>query len=222
MSQSVKAFVFDAYGTLFDVRAVLAGCETLFPGYGDKLTTLWRTKQLEYSWLRSLMGRYQDFWQLTEDSLRYCCQFYGLDAQPHQVQQLLDIYMTLAAFPGITEMLQALQGRPVAILSNGTPAMLEAAVQNAGIADLLTAVLSVEEVQVYKPHPLVYALATSRLGLAKEEIVFVSSNAWDVAGAKAFGFQVYWLNRGGYPVEVLGVQPDGIISSPAQILELGL
>ena len=214
-----QAFVFDAYGTLFDVRSVLTRCEEVFPGYGEAITVLWRTKQLEYSWLRALMGRYEDFWRVTAAGLRYTCQSLGLKPQPAQLEHIMASYLTISPFPDSLPALQALVGRPLAILSNGTPAMLASAVERAGFAPLLAHVISVDEVQTYKPHPSVYALAPARLGLPKEAIGFVSSNGWDMAGAKAFGFQVFWLNRAGLPVEELGVQPDKIIGSLRELAQ---
>ncbi len=215
-----KAFVFDAYGTLFDVYSVQASCEEVFPGNGEKLTRMWRSKQLEYSWLRSLMGRYEDFWMLTEDALRYSCQFLGLQLEAVQVEKILQSYLTLAAFPETARLLDRLDGQPRAILSNGTPTMLEAAVRHNRLEGKFDHILSVDELKVYKPHPAVYQLAVDRLGLNKDEIGFVSSNGWDVAGAKAFGFRVFWLNRLEAPVEELGVRPDTIIKSGLELLDI--
>jgi len=215
-----KAFVFDAYNTLFDVYSVQASCEEVFPGYGEKLTRLWRTKQLEYSWLRSLMGRYEDFWKLTGDGLRYSCRFLGLQPEATQLETIMQSYLTLAAFPETTHVLDGLAGQPRAILSNGNPAMLEAVVRHNGLEGKFDHILSVDVLKIYKPHPSVYQLAVDRLGLSREEIGFVSSNGWDVAGAKAFGFQVFWLNRLEAPVEELGVQPDAIIKSALELLDL--
>jgi 2-haloacid dehalogenase len=214
-----KAYVFDAYGTLFDVYSVQASCEEVFAGSGEKLTRLWRTKQLEYSWLRSLMGRYEDFWKLTEDGLRYSCQFLGLQADAAQIEKITQSYLTLSAFPETTQVLDRLAGLPRAILSNGTPAMLEAVVRHNRLDGSFDHILSVDELKMYKPHPAVYRLAVDRLGLSKEEIGFISSNGWDVAGAKAFGFKVFWLNRLEAPVEELGVEPDAIIKSPLELLD---
>lgn len=215
-----RAWVFDAYNTLFDVYSVQATCEETFPGYGEQLTRLWRVKQLEYSWLRSLMGRYEDFWQLTGDGLRYACNLLGLQPEASQLEKIMQSYLTLTAFPETALILEKLAGQPRAILSNGSPAMLEAVVRHNRLEGSFDHVLSVDELKVYKPYPTVYQLAVDRLGLAKEDIGFVSSNGWDVAGAKAFGFTVFWLNRAGAPVEELGVQPDAIIRSPLELHDL--
>ncbi|HEX2913845.1 MAG TPA: haloacid dehalogenase type II [Chloroflexia bacterium] len=216
----LKAFVFDAYGTLFDVRSVQSRCEEVFPGYGAAITTMWRTKQLEYSWLRSLMNRYADFWQVTEDGLRYTCLALGLEPDQTALERIMESYLSIAPYPDTGQALQALAPYPLAILSNGTPSMLEAAVRNAGLEAVFSAVLSVDEIQIYKPHPSVYGLATAKLNLPPEEIAFVSSNGWDVAGAKAFGFYVCWLNRTNAPVEELDVRPDLIIASPLELAKL--
>jgi 2-haloacid dehalogenase len=215
----IKAYVFDAYGTLFDVHSVQHRCEELFPGHGSQLTVLWRSKQLEYTWLRSLMGRYEDFWTITKDAQIVSCQTLGLTANQDQIDRLLLSYLTLRPFPEWTEALDALGGTPLAILSNGSPKMLKMVVENAGWERKFRHILSVDAVKVYKPHPSVYQLAVAALGVKPDEIVFVSSNGWDVAGAKAFGFRTVWLNRSGSPVEALGVQPDRIISSPLEMKE---
>lgn len=217
-----KALVFDAYGTLFDVRSVLSRCEEVFPGQGQEITTLWRVKQLEYSWLRSLMGRYEDFWRLTEDGLRWACLAVGLSPTEAQLEQVLQSYLTISPFPDTLPALAKLTklGLPLAILSNGSPAMLEAAVTNAALTGTIAHVISVDEVKIFKPHPSVYALAPARLGLAKEEIAFVSSNGWDAAGAKAFGFEVYWINRMAAPIEELSSPPNAVIASLLELAEL--
>jgi 2-haloacid dehalogenase len=214
-----QALVFDAYGTLFDVYSVQAKCEEIYPGKGEDLTRLWRTKQLEYTWLRSLMGRYEDFWKVTEDSLRHSCRFLGVHPGQEQVEELMQSYLKLAAFPETGQVLEKLAGVPRAILSNGSPDMLDAVVRHNGLANQFDHILSVDELMIYKPHPSVYRLAVNRLGVAAKNITFVSSNAWDAAGAKAFGFRVFWLNRQGAPVEELDVQPDGVIKSPLELID---
>lgn len=163
------------------------------------------------------MGRYEDFWKITSDALVYCCQTLGLSATADQIDRLMQSYLTLSPFADSSEALDALAPAPCAILSNGTPEMLRSVVQNAGWQQKFQHVISVDAVNVYKPHPSVYQLAVSALGVKAHEIVFVSSNGWDVAGAKAFGFQVCWLNRSNAPVEQLGVQPDWIIKSALEI-----
>jgi 2-haloacid dehalogenase len=203
----IRGYVFDAYGTLFDVHSVIeAGREiTSDPA---TLSATWRQKQLEYTWLRSLMGRYEDFWDVTGAALRYAIRRLGLIATPAQIDRLLDAYLTLACFPDVKGALTRLAGRPRAILSNGSPRMLAAAVASSGLTPLLQHVLSVDAVKTYKPSPEVYALGPQAMGCAAEDLLFVSSNAWDVAGAKSFGYQVAWCNRTNAPAEELGVNPD--------------
>lgn len=204
---TLKAFVFDAYGTLFDVFAVTSLCEELFPGQGTQLAAMWRAKQLHYSLLRSVMGRYQDFWQLTDDGLVYSASALKLDFTAEKRAQLMEAYLTLPAFPDAKvglEQLKAL-GLRLAILSNGAPAMLAAAARSAGLAPLLDDIISVDEVRVFKPSPLVYALAESHLRVGPGETGFVSSNSWDVNGAGAAGLTTYWIQRTpGEPPEQLG------------------
>jgi 2-haloacid dehalogenase len=208
--KGLKGFVFDAYGTLFDVHSVVeAGREiTSDPA---ALSTTWRQKQLEYTWLRALMGTYADFWVVTEEALRYSIRRLGLSATEAQERWLMDAYLSLACFPEVKAALGRLAGRPRAILSNGSPAMLAAAVTASGLTALLEHVISVDRVKTYKPSPLVYALGPQTLGIAAGELLFVSSNGWDVAGAKSFGYQVAWCNRTGAPEEELGVRPDLVV-----------
>jgi 2-haloacid dehalogenase len=216
----IKAFLFDAYGTLFDVHSVQSRCEEVFPGHGTNLTTLWRSKQLEYTWLRSLMGKYEDFWQVTQDGLVFACRSLGLTPSKVQIDHLMQAYLTLSPFPEIPAALEALAGVSCSILSNGTPNMLDSVVRNARVDSRFQHILSVDEVRTYKPHPTVYQLAETHQGIGREEIGFVSSNGWDVTGGKAFGFQAIWINRQGTPAEVLGVQPDRIIHSAVELKSL--
>lgn len=216
----VKALVFDAYGTLFDVRSVWGRCEEVFPGHGSDLTTLWRSKQLQYTWLRSLMGKYQDFWQITEEGLVFACRSLGLDASSDQIDHLMQAYLSLDPFPDVAAALDALGSVPCSILSNGSPTMLQSVVRSAGLEGRFEHILSVEEVRIYKPNPVVYQLAEKHLGMRRHEIGFVSSNCWDVAGGKAFGFPAYWLNRDQAPLETLGFQPDGIADSALELVPL--
>lgn len=211
----IKALVFDAYGTLFDVHSVQARCEAFWPGQGARLSQLWRSKQLEYTWLRSQMGRYVPFSRVTEEALLYACEFLALDIQENERRALLGEYRKLTLYP---EVKGAMSGCdiPRAILSNGSPDMLDPLVAQSGLA--FDAVLSVDELRVYKPAPQVYQLAVDRLGIAASDIGFVSSNGWDAAGAKSFGFTVYWINRAGAPVERLGFQPDRVVRSLDEIL----
>jgi 2-haloacid dehalogenase len=213
----VKALVFDAYGTIFDVHSVQSRCEAVFPGHGSDLTGLWRTKQLEYTWLRSLMGNYEDFWRVTHDGLECACRSLGLAPSSAQLDHLMQAYLTLSPFPDIPAALEALSTVPCSILSNGSPTMLDTVVRNAGLAWRFQHILSVDEVRIYKPHPKVYQLAEIHCGIRREEIGFVSSNAWDVAGGKAFGFTAFWLNRKKAPAEMLGFKPDQIIHTASEL-----
>jgi len=203
----IRAYVFDAYGTLFDVHSVVDAGSMVAPDPGA-LSAVWRQKQLEYTWLRSLMGRYEDFWAVTESALRFALRKLGLTATPSQITALMESYLSLAPFPEVHAALERIQDRPVAVLSNGSPRMLESAVRSSGLTPLIHHVLSVDPVKTYKPSPLVYALAPKALGMPAEQALFVSSNAWDVAGAKAFGYTVCWCNRAQAPAEELGLFPD--------------
>jgi 2-haloacid dehalogenase len=208
---TVRAFAFDAYGTLFDVHSVIAACRTVTAD-AAALSTLWRAKQLEYTWLRALMGRYEDFWSVTDAALRFATRRLNLRLDPAQHARLLEAYLRLEAYPEIPKMVEALRGYPLAILSNGSPQMLEAVVEHTGLKAHLAHVISVDAVRTYKPSAAVYALGPQRLGVPKEEIAFVSSNSFDVIGAKAFGYRVCWVNRAGAPLDELGMAPDATVS----------
>jgi len=203
----VEGLLFDAYGTLFDVHSVVEAGRAVTDD-PEALSVLWRQKQLEYTWLRSLMGRYEDFWAVTEAALVFTGRRLGIPLDPAAKARLMEAYLGLDTFPEVMELLARLEGLPCAILSNGAPRMLEAVVAHAGIGRHLRAVISVDAVRTYKPAPAVYALGPARLGIPAARLGFVSSNAWDVAGAKAFGFPVAWVNRAGAPREELGVTPD--------------
>ena len=204
-----RGYVFDAYGTLFDVHSIVDAARAVTPD-PQALSLLWRQKQLEYTWLRSLMGRYEDFWAVTEAALRHAVRRLELTASEAQLHALMDSYLHLACFPDVRDALSRLP-RPRAILSNGAPAMLEAVVRSSGLASQLDHVISVDRARIYKPAPAVYALGPQTLGITARELLFVSSNAWDVAGAKAFGYQVAWCNRLGAPEEELGVHADYVV-----------
>ena len=211
-----RAFVFDAYGTLFDVHSVQARCEAFWPGKGALLSQAWRAKQLEYTWQRSLMRRYAPFSQITEDALLYSCEFLKLKIQDSEKQTLLAEYRRLALFPDVAGALQGLKATKRAILTNGSPDMIDPLVAQSGLR--FDAVLSVDELRTYKPDPAVYELAVRKLQTPKQDIGFVSSNCWDALGAKSFGFTVHWINRGGTPVDRLGFQPDRIGKSLHEVL----
>jgi len=211
------ALVFDAYGTLFDVHSVTALCDELWPGKGAQLSQLWRTRQLEYTWLRSLMGRYEDFARVTEASLRYACAALKLPYDDAKRERLMRAYLHLATFPEVKDALGELRGIRLAILSNGGPAMLRDLVTNSGLAALIPDVLSVDELKIYKPSPKVYQLAVDRLGVPAASIGFVSSNGWDAVGAKSFGFRTFWVNRAGAPRDELGFAPDHELGSLTEL-----
>jgi 2-haloacid dehalogenase len=205
----IDAVVFDAYGTLFDVNSAAARWREALGPQADAFSATWRRKQLEYSWLRSLMDAHADFWQLTAEALAYACERHAIaDASLHQ--RLLETYRELSAYPEVPSMLRAIRGAgfKTAILSNGAPSMLKAAVAAADLTAAFDAVLSVESVGVFKPHPSVYQLAVDRLGLAAGRICFVSSNGWDIAGAAYFGFRAVWINRASEPRERLPAGPE--------------
>jgi 2-haloacid dehalogenase len=210
-----EAFVFDAYGTLYDVHSVAARCEANWPGKGAQLSLLWRTKQLEYTWQRSLMQRYAPFSSVTREALAYSCEALELELSVAQMEGLMAEYLKLSLYPDVVRTLQALNTRK-AILSNGSPDMLLPLVQNSGLE--LDAVISVDELRIFKPAPQVYALAVEKLHLDHSKIGFVSSNCWDAMGAKSYGFNVYWINRAGAPVDRLGFKPDRILASLNEIL----
>ena len=247
-----KAVIFDAYGTLFDVHSVVAAAEQMFPGHGDALSQLWRQKQIEYTQLRTLAdpagARYQPFWNITLDALRFAAHKLGLTLNRAAEKRLMDEYACLSAFPDAVpalrqlreprerhvEAAQAPQTAPddqntpgaksqsaplgLAILSNGNPQMLDIAVKSAGMSGLFDHILSVDTVRAYKPASAAYTLGTQAFGVEPGEIVFVSSNGWDAAGANWFGYTTFWLNRQGVPAEELGVTPHGTGASMNDLL----
>ena len=216
--QGIRACVFDAYGTIFDFASAAARCADIPEDKRAALTSLWRDKQLQYTWLRSLQGRYADFWQVTGEALDFTLDSLGIATSALR-DQLMDLYLTLSAFPEVPDTLRRLKeaGFITAILSNGSPAMLEAAVRGAGLRDLLDAVLSADAVQVFKTHPRVYEYALQQLGVRAEQVSFQSSNAWDAFAASAFGMRVVWCNRYGQKPERLPGQPDHIVTTLADL-----
>lgn len=222
MTPEVSALVLDAYGTIFDVHSVARVADAHFPGKGAQLSAAWRAKQLEYTWLRSLMGRYEDFSRVTAASLEWAFEHLGLAAEDAARRALIEEYRRLSPFPEAPAALAALAARyPLAILSNGHPDMLDAVVDHSGLRELFRGgVLSVHGAKVFKPAPAVYAIAEERLGLPRTTMGFVSSNGWDAAGAKTFGFRVFWVNRAGMPVERLGVRPDYVVRDLDGVVEL--
>ena len=217
----IDALVFDAYGTLYDVHSVTALAESFFPGKGAALSQLWRTKQLEYTWLRTVMGTYENFDVVTAAGLRYACASLKLDASDAQIGALIAQYVKLDTFAEVKGALAQLKtARKLAILSNGAPGTLGTLVKNAGLDGVLDAVISVDPLRVFKPAMNVYQLAVDQLGVSKERVGFVSSNCWDAIAAKNFGFTVFWINRLNAPVDLHGPAPDYTIHSLTDIAPL--
>lgn len=220
MSQltGIRACVFDAYGTIFDFASAAARCAEIPEDKRAALTNLWRDKQLQYTWLRSLQGRYADFWQVTGDALDFTLDSLGI-ATPALRDRLMDLYLTLSAFPEVPDTLRRLKeaGFATAILSNGSPAMLDAAVRGAGLHELLDAVLSADAVKVFKTHPRVYEYCLQHLGVQATQVSFQSSNAWDAYAASAFGMRVVWCNRYEQRRERLPGAPDHEVRNLAEL-----
>ncbi len=208
-ASKIDACVFDAYGTLFDVHSAVGRHQAALGEAAAPISQMWRTKQLEYTWLRTLMGRYEDFAKVTADALDYAFDAHGVTDSSLR-GQLLEAYLSLDCYPEVPGVLSALSGAGIrtAILSNGSPAMLESAVDGAGLADSLDAVISAHDLAVYKPDPRVYQLACDRFDVDAGAVMFMSSNAWDAVGARAFGFNVTWINRFAQRRERLGHAPD--------------
>ncbi len=219
--EGIRACVFDAYGTLLDFNSAVMHCAEEIGPDAPRLSDIWRQKQLQYTWLRSLMRTHADFWQVTGEALDFSLAAVGID-KPDLRIRLMALYRELDAFPEVPETLRRLKaaGMRTAILSNGSPEMLNAAVKANHLADLLDDVQSVEDVGVFKPDPRVYQLSVDRLGVAKENICFMSSNGWDAAGAGSFGFRVVWINRYGQPVEHLPARPDAEIDTLSPLPEI--
>ena len=207
----IRAIIFDAYGTLFDVYSIGALAERLFPGKGNALAELWRDKQIQYSQLRTLCSTYKPFWEVTQDALVFSCRKLGLDLDLEAQNMMMGQYAKLQPFPENLAVLRQLKatGMKLAILSNGNPEMLAAVVQNAQMEDLFSHVISVETVKKFKTAPEAYQLGTDLLGMPARDIVFVSSNGWDVCGASWYGYKTFWVNRADAPMEELGVTPHG-------------
>jgi 2-haloacid dehalogenase len=215
-----RAILFDAYGTLFDVYSIGRLAETLFPGKGESLTAMWRDKQIEYTRLRTMCSIYKPFWEVTQDALVFCCKKLGLDLDLNAQHALMSQYAKLQPFPESLQVLEQLQKKDfkLGILSNANPQMLEAAVKAAGMQTLFSHLLSVDSVKKYKTAPEAYQLGTDIFGVQPSNILFVSSNCWDVCGASWFGYQTFWVNRAGAPLEELGVTPNGQGSSMTDVL----
>lgn len=192
---TIKAVVFDAYGTLYDIQSVAAITDEAFPGYGEIITQIWRMKQLEYTWLRSLMQRYEDFSVITRESLAYTLKCLGLKSDPVVFERIMDKYVHLDLYPDALSTLAAIKGRKLAILSNGSTDMLHSLVANTGLDRILNATISVDSKKRFKPAPEAYTLIEQELGVGHTDVLFVSSNPFDACGAKAFGLSVAWIER---------------------------
>lgn len=218
---SCRAFVFDAYGTLFDVGSAVARLRDSVGDEADRLSALWRQKQLEYTWLRSLMGDFEDFWTVTGDALDYALDHVG-KKDPVLRAKLMETYLSLDTFPEVIETLNTLkaQGHKLAILSNGAKHMLISAAKSSGILALFDHIICVDDLRTYKPHPTVYQLAVDKLEVEAAEISFQSSNGWDIAGAGHFGFRTAWINRTKQPSERLSHTADVVLGGLDELLPL--
>jgi 2-haloacid dehalogenase len=206
-----KAIAFDAFA-IFDARPIAALAEQLFPGKGAELSNAWRTRQFEYQWLRALTGRYADFWHATEDALMFACDLLKLELTLDKRKQLMDAHLALKAWPDVPSALKSLQalGLRIAVLSNATPKMLDASIENSALKGVFERVLSTDAIQSYKPDPRAYRMAIDAFGLKREDILFVAFAGWDAAGSKAFGYSTFWANRMNLPAERLGDAPDAV------------
>ena len=220
----LKSIAFDAYGTLFDVYSVSSLAEELFPGNGAQLATIWRDKQIEYTRLRTLCDKYADFWQVTGDALDYACATLGIEPTPSSRGRLMGQYAELSAFPENAAQLRRLKdaGITLSILSNGTPWMLDQAVKASGLEGYFEHILSGDAVKRFKTAPEAYQMGPDALGCHTKEILFVSSNCWDICGATWFGYRTIWLNRYGLPLERLGVEPHQIGTSLEDVADYAI
>ncbi|MFP7478544.1 haloacid dehalogenase type II [Terribacillus saccharophilus] len=204
----IKAIVFDVYGTLFDVESIQKACEQHFPGKGEAVSSLWRSKQLEYAFLRQLMGQYEPFNIVTKDALSYALEIHECSYSDEVVQDLMDAYNQLLPYEETEEILRHFQDKKLAVFSNGPDEMLDPLLRNAGFRDYFDAVVSVDEIKQYKPTTASYAYLLKQLHVRRGEVLFLSSNGWDIAGAANFGFHTAWINRKGAPADRLGHKPN--------------
>jgi 2-haloacid dehalogenase len=219
MNSPIKALIFDVYGTLFDVYSVKEKCNQYYPGKGEDISLSWRKKQLEYSFLRQLMGKYDTFLNITKDALRYALneQNEELDIEIENI--LMEEYLHLSHYEEVKNVLEQFQHKKLAVFSNGSHDMLDPLIQNSGLSFLFDEIISVDDIKQYKPTPASYTLALDIIGVKREEVLFMSSNGWDISGAKNFGFNTAWINRNKLPVEQLQLDPDKIYSDLNGILE---
>ncbi|WP_290776467.1 haloacid dehalogenase type II [Exiguobacterium sp. UBA5002] len=216
---TIQALVFDVYGTLFDVHSVKEQAEELYPEHGEAISKRWREKQLEYSFLRQLNGQYVPFSQVTQDALRYTLLELKLHVTEEQITTLMETYLTLDVYPEVSSVLETMAHKRLVVFSNGSHDMLDPLIEQSGLADRFEHLVSVDDIKQYKPAPASYMHALNTLGLKREEILFMSSNGWDITGAKSFGFKTAWINRNGLPVEELNLDPDRIYDDLTGITE---
>ncbi|ASK61496.1 haloacid dehalogenase, type II [Virgibacillus phasianinus] len=219
MKINIKAFVFDVYGTLFDVHSVVAKCNQLFPGKGDQISRTWRKKQLEYANLREIMGNYETFFSITKDALRYAVTNHDEELNATSEDTLLKAYFQLTVYDEIEGVLQKLKNKQLAVFSNGSLDMLDPLIEQSNLQNRFHHVISVDEVKTFKPSPRSYDYAAKKLGVKPEEVLFMSSNGWDICGAKNYGFHTAWINRQHLPMEGLNLYPDKVYSNLTGILE---
>ncbi|MFT9497947.1 haloacid dehalogenase type II [Anaerosolibacter sp.] len=215
----INAVVFDAYGTLFDVHSVIEKCNSLFHGKGQQISQIWRTKQLEYTWLMSLMGRYENFFSITRKGLVFALKELKLDFDDELCNEILNEYYILKPFSEVPAALETIKDKKLAILSNGNPEMLNTVVKNSKLNELIPNIISVDDLKIFKPFLGVYQLATAGLSVPREQTLFVSSNSWDAVGAKVFGFNVCWINRANQQFDELDVKPDIVVKDLKQLVE---
>jgi len=216
---TIQALVLDVYGTLFDVHSVKEQAEALYPDHGEAISKRWREKQLEYSFLRQLNGQYVPFSQVTQDALRYTLLELKLHVTEEQITTLMETYLTLDVYPEVSSVLETMADKRLVVFSNGSHDMLDPLIEQSGLADRFEHLVSVDDIKQYKPAPASYMHALNTLGLKREEILFMSSNGWDITGAKSFGFKTAWINRNGLPVEELNLDPDRIYDDLTGITE---
>ncbi len=217
--KNIEVLAFDAFGTLFDVHSVIEACEEVYPGSGESLSQIWRAKQLEYSWLLSLMERYEPFATVTRRALSYACKSLGLSFDDKAEERLIGAYLHLKPYADVKPALDSLSGYTRVILSNGDSQMLRSVMDNSGLGGSLDDVLSVEDVEIFKPSPRAYEVVTANFGLDASSVGYVSSNSFDVAGAKSFGFQTFWVNRRNDHLDELGLTPDLTVRSLSELAE---
>ncbi|STO07201.1 haloacid dehalogenase type II [Exiguobacterium aurantiacum] len=219
MKPKIQAFVFDVYGTLFDVHSIKTACDDQFPGKGEQISEIWRTKQLDYFFTRHIMGRYADFSVVTREALRYALSATGVTWTPETEDALIAKYTELSPYDEVAGVLNELHAKRTVVLSNGTDAMLTALIHNAGFTDLFEELVSVDGVKQAKPSPAAYMHWFKNSGLERDEVLFLSSNGWDIAGAKNFGFHTAWINRDGKPLDMPDLTPDAVYEDLSGILE---